>query len=534
MSKNWNIKLNGDGLTSKEIIFNVMKSRGIEDIDRFLNPISSDLLPSTELHNIDKAKNIILNTIENGGRFLIYADVDLDGCCSAAIIYRYLKYYTENIETYINEKKEHGIPSSFDLSKLDNISTVIVVDSINDTPTVYKNILGIGKNLIVLDHHVPTAEIMDIADEICLVSSANNYANPHLSGSGVCWKTVKYIDECTNNEYANLLSDLAAAGIIGDVCDVGINSPENRYICFIGLNNLHNPALKQLVGTYEFTATTVSYSIAPLVNSANRMGHNKKALQFFLSDDISEITNISESLKSYREIQKKEIKKLYEEIIIPQSERQLNNKCLYFMNEGNNTFNGVVAGKAADDFCRPVMVLSKSPDGTSFNGSMRSVGIEDFRGIINNSGYAVCNGHESSAGVTIEVANFFIVYNYIEEQLKDYQFIQQLDVDIKLNPNQITDHLIEQFKKINKISGQGFKPLTVCVDNITNYSVSTMSNGKHLNIKTDGNLSFIKWNISNNDILKEDKIFSAVGTLEINNFRGKTTRQVIMTDYKII
>jgi len=532
MNKQWNVKLNAKGLTAQQIIFNIMTNRGISDIKSFVFPGVENLLPLTSLHNIDTAAGIIKTTIEQKGKFFIYGDVDCDGCSATAIAYHYLRHFTDNVAVYVNQGKVHGIPDDFDVSqKLADVSTVIVLDSINDTPDKYIEILNAGINLIILDHHVPAENILEIKDQICLVSSAVDYPNPELSGAGVTWKMMKYLDSCFNTNYADDLMDLAAMGIIGDICSVGPQSMENRYICSCGFSNIHSNAIKTIVGRYEYTANTVSYSIAPLINSANRFEDNDKAIQLFISDDKLEILRLVGELSEYKQKQRDIVNDLYTRYIIPQSKPQANHKCLFFLLEDTKNFAGVVASKALEQFKRPVLVLTKSPDNTSYDGSMRAVGVADFRALIDNSGLATCKGHELSAGISIPAENVNLLSAYLENELKDITFTQEDDVDVELMPGQITSDLIKQLKLINCVSGKDFGVIKVKVSNVTDYQVTTMSSGKHLNLKLNS-LSFIKWNCPDTQVPSDGRL-SAVGTLD-ESFFGKTrTQQLIMEDYQI-
>ena len=78
---------------------------------------------------------------------------------------------------------------------------------------------------------------------------------------------------------------------------------------------------------------------------------------------------------------------------------------------------------------------------------MRSVGVENFSKIVNESGLGECAGHENSAGIVIPKENFDKFKAYIETQLISLDFTPSVDVsigDYKEEPN---------FKKIlNQIS----------------------------------------------------------------------------------
>ena len=86
---------------------------------------------------------------------------------------------------------------------------------------------------------------------------------------------------------------------------------------------------------------------------------------------------------------------MYVKYIKPQSIKQLDKKCMYFMIEGDSNFTGLLANKAVSDFCKPVIVLHNEKE--AYQGSMRVVGVDDFRAMINSTGLATCEGHEQAA-----------------------------------------------------------------------------------------------------------------------------------------
>ena len=59
---------------------------------------------------------------------------------------------------------------------------------------------------------------------------------------------------------------------------------ENRYIVSKGLEKIHNPTVKKIVGGFEFNSTAISFSIAPIVNASNRMEKNRIVMKAFLED----------------------------------------------------------------------------------------------------------------------------------------------------------------------------------------------------------------------------------------------------------
>lgn len=519
MKKIWNIQADGRSLDNSEIISTIFECRGIDDIDHFLRPNEKDLIPYEKLYNIDKAYNIISDGIDDNKSFWIVADVDVDGCTSGAIIYRYLYNFTHNINISINQGKEHGI-NDFDIKNC-TADIVIIVDSINENEC-YQKFIDANKQVIILDHHI----IPDnFSTDVVLVSSANNYENPELSGAGVVWKFCKYCDYMTLNDYADNLVDLTTCGLIADM--VNVTTPENRYICSEGFKNIHNKGIQKINGSYKFDSQSVSFGIAPLINAAQRMNLNEKALKLFLTDDEDEIKKIIKTLKNAKEEQNEIVFSLMEDIT-EQAESQIDNKVMFFVIDTNASISGLIGNKLISIYQRPIIVLKETDEG--YAGSARGFGIDDFKFVVDSTELAWTGGHENAFGISIDRSNFRPFKEEINEILADFEFEVKQEADIQLNLLQITNELIDSFKTINLISGTGFKPLTVMVSDIVNYKVGNMSGGKHLKIVTD-DITLIKWNFNGDWDEFDGRPISVIGGLNSSFFGRTFTKQIIIDDY---
>ena len=266
-----------------DIIDTILNERQIDNLENFLTPTIDALNSPTDLLNITKAFQIVDNAINKRLKITILADTDCDGICSGAILYRYLNKFTNNIDITINEGKLHGI------EKLEtNCDVLLVVDSINK-PEEYRRFTNHNVQIVVLDHHI-LLDNPDAYSHIALVSSANSYPNPELSGGGVVWQFCRYLDDMWLVDYSEELTDLAACALIADMVDLSV--PENRYICYYGLKHLKNIGIKAILGSYNFDSQAVTFSIASLINACQRMNQNKVALQLFITDLPDKAKNI--------------------------------------------------------------------------------------------------------------------------------------------------------------------------------------------------------------------------------------------------
>lgn len=309
------------GMLENEIVQTIFEQRGIEDVDHFMNPTKEDLLPLDSLYRINEAYERAMSAINNNEHISILADTDLDGITSGTIVTRYLKHFTDNIQIHIDEGKQHGLIGQ-DLSQFEDSDLLIIVDSLDKDVSQYRKLRDMGIDIIILDHHaIKESEPYD--DYVILVSSQRKYENPQLSGAGVVWKFCKYFDETNTTDFADELVDLAASGIIGDM--MSMISPENRYIAKIGLSQKINPCIKKIVGSFDFNSTAVAFSLAPIINAANRIGKNNIALDAFLADDNKQVLAYVKELKKCKELQNEEVSRLLPSVI-KQCEAQTDKK----------------------------------------------------------------------------------------------------------------------------------------------------------------------------------------------------------------
>ena len=527
MIKQLTAKLDGRKMKDDfEIIDAVLESRGIDDVGSFLKPTIDDLVPFEEMKGLDRAYEIIDDAITMGEKFLVLADVDADGCCSNAIITKYLRRCGADVECIINDGKEHGA-EHLDLSLLDDVDVMIIVDSLNNDPDVYKRILDTDTRLVVFDHHLPEQRLFDSNLDFVLVTSAKDYSNDALSGAGVCLKYALYADKMNLTDYADDLWVYGAIGIIADMSDMSV--PENRYIAYRGLAQFRNPMVQKMVGNYTFDSTSVSFSIGPLVNAAMRMHENEKAMNVFLAEDEDEISDLVKDLKDCRERQNAVVAEMLDDLL-EQGEAQLDRKCMFFIieDEIDGEVTGLVGNKLLALYQRPLFIL-KLRDG-QYRGSMRAMGVDNMLEISNSTNLCLCQGHPNAAGAFIDEDKFEQFKVAIEEELKDIEFSINIEADIELAPSQINENLIKQLNAINRISGTGFKPINVLV-RTDDYEVSTFSTKKHLKVIDESGLLIVKWNTDVWKTMKNDKPLVAVGTLSSPCYGRAKYLQLAIDEY---
>lgn len=521
-----------------EIIDAILEERGIQDLDSFLRPTEDDLVPFEKMKGLNEAYQMIDDAITMSEKFLIHEDIDADGVDGGTIITKYLQARGADVVTVMNQGKKHGV-AEFDLSLLNDIDVMIVVDSIDNDPEVYRKILETNTKLCVVDHHLISSELLEANLPFVLVSSANDYPNSELSGSGVALKLVQYFDYMNLESYVDDLGlwMYAAIGICADMCSM--KSLENRYIVYKGLSYYNHPLVKKMVGNYLFDSTSIAFSIAPLVNAAMRTNNNETAKRLFLTDDEDEVNELVNQMKSYKEFQNTIVDDLMEDLMV-QAESQMDKKCMFFMlpDEIDAEVSGLLANKMMSIVQRPLCVLRNiieiDENGEvvkhEVSGSMRACGVTSFKEYIEQTGYGWVAGHENAAGVGFDINEFEDFKVAIEDALKDVEFSTTIIADIEFSPSQINDNLVKQLSALSRISGKDFPAIKVLV-RTDNYEVSTFSTKKHLKVIDESGLLIVKWNCIDWQTMKNDKELVAVGTLSTPKYGKVKYIQLTVDEY---
>lgn len=529
MQKVLTAKLDGRQMKDNfEIIDAILDARGIEDVGSFLHPTEDDLIPFEQLKGVEEAAQIIIDAIDNDGTFMIYFDSDLDGTTSGSLAYRYLKNYTDNVYVYIAKGKQHGL-EGLPLDVLGGVDVLWIVDSISDKSELYQAILDQHTKIVVTDHHKISQSLIDSGVDIHLVSSANDYPNPDLTGAGVTWRLCNVIDYLTLNDYSEELYDLCCAGIIGDMGS--LESKENRYLCHKGLTTLRNPAIKKLIGSYFFDAQSIQFSVAPAVNSLVRTNNNEIAMRMFMTDDEDEIDELVQSAKNAKEEQNSMVDEIIDKLL-EQGKTQFDKRCkVFWITEEYKNLSGLLGNRLLNLYATPLLVVRKNGD--LITGSMRACGLTDFAMMVNETSLASCSGHELAAGFKCKKELFEQFLEVIEDRLSTIEFKTEIEADIELEPWQVTDGLIKQLGALNRISGSGFRPITVLVRS-RDYTVGFMSQGKHLKITdNETGMIFVKWNDGSYKDIPIDGEIVGVGTISTAYYGRTRYTQCVMTDYTV-
>lgn len=556
------------------VLEKVAKIRGIKDINRFLNPTVEEMFDPYLIKNIEEASNRIILALKRGENILASADPDADGVTALAIMFRYLKNYTDKIDYIYGERNDgHGIHEMTKLKenykdvvkderenlseeeikrdlrmkenirKIEECDLLILIDSSsNDTKTCKIIAEEMGKEIIVLDHHAIERE----NPYVLLVNpqqDGDEYPNKFLSGAGVVFKLLQVMEDTLGEVDPFQYMDLVAVGMYADIMRIDVL--ENRFMIMYGLRNIKNVGLARIlkggkVDTFKINCDAIGFTIAPLINGSARMGELKLAIDILLTDDDNEAKKLRLKMQKLNDKRKELQKDIVEQYMKKVDTSQ---KVLIVLDEQSSKgFNGIVSQQLSEAYKRPVIV-GRIHKGTA-SGSFRSYNGFDLKKFLNESGLVKeSQGHPQAGGFVIDESNLTDLIAYIDSNLPDLNEEEPyVTYDVEIDVNDVPDY-VSAMEQLNLLTGNGFPKVIVKVMGISVESVDCIgATQETVKIKTFDSLELIKFKVNDkyaSDIGVFDEI-EAVGKLSINEFyhfglkQKIITNQIVLEDYKAV
>ena len=517
---------------------------GISDVDAYLNPDSIAYQATDMYKNMDVAVNLFNHVKGSVG---IVIDSDLDGACSAAIAYMLcIENGLEDIRIYSHAGKEHGLSDLASQIAMDKLDLLIVPDAGSNDIYQCEELMCIGIDIIILDHHIIEKENKHAVvvnpynsavippmpdDQLELVERIYNgvkvtyTCNTDISGTGVVEKFACALG--SNQSF----KDLVAISLISDICS--LRSPENRKYVYDGLTNPTNPFIKYCL---EYCCNRgvnpegVAFGIAPLANALARSDDQSTKRLFFdaLIGKIEPEAAVK-AMKAVKSKQDYQVKKVVDKLSdgLDTSHKVI----IGFGEPENKSYLGLVANKFCGKYNKPTFLL-RELNSTTWSGSMRSP--IDLLEIINESGLAKCQGHDAAAGITVKKSNLKRFARFLDGLDLDVE--PDIEVAAQIEPNNITRNLANVCVENNILWGKDIsKPLVHCILT-TPQSYVYRNRSTTVKLIQDG-IEFIKFFVSNEEASQfesaQGKSIEVVVSLGLNEYNGQIKPQAIIERYEI-
>ncbi len=398
------------------LIAQLLYNRGVksEEIEPFLsadrrlegNPF---LLP-----DISQAVSRVYKAVLAREKIAVYGDFDVDGVTATVILAEGLSWLGAEVIPYIPDRfnEGHGLKISA-LEKLQSqgANLVITVDCGVTDLTEVKQAQEMGIDVIITDHHIPLGNLPQAVAVIDPKRKDSVYPYPDLAGAGVAFKFLQALFHKDGKE--KWLAKFMDLVVLATVTDLVTLVGENRYLVQEGLRELNNSSrvgIQEMVKLArlrpgELDAEDISWTLGPRLNAAGRMDNASTSYQLLTTQSPEEARLLALELGE----KNAERQKLTKEVLSRAREKLAAKLHLPVLIEGDESYSigviGLVAGKLADEFYKPTIIISLGPE--LCQGSCRSIAefnivsaLEECHDLLTAFG-----GHPLAAGFTVTRQN---------------------------------------------------------------------------------------------------------------------------------
>ncbi len=395
----------------------VLARRGVAltEARTFLNPTLRDLLPDPRrLKDMEAAAARFLVAVDRRQRIAIFADYDVDGGSSAALLLIWLRRMGLSPTLYVPDRIEEGYgPNVAAMSALARDHDLIVcVDcgTLSHEPIA----AATGADVLVLDHHLGGETLPDCVAVVNPNRQDESGDLGYLCAAGVVFlmlvearRQLRAAGQPPGPDLMALL-DLVALATVADVAPlVGAN----RALVRQGLKVMasrQRPGLVALADVARMDSAPSAYHLGfllgPRVNAGGRIGKADLGARLLATEDIDEAMSIAERLDQLN-TERREIEEAVRAAALDQAEqRGLDAPLVWAAGEGwHPGVVGIVASRLKEAANRPAIVIGL--DGNEGKGSGRSVsGIDLGAAIQRLAGEGLLvkgGGHRMAAGLTV-------------------------------------------------------------------------------------------------------------------------------------
>ncbi|MCZ6901467.1 MAG: single-stranded-DNA-specific exonuclease RecJ [Rickettsia endosymbiont of Ixodes persulcatus] len=542
-----------------------LRVKNLEEVENFLIPKIKNLLPDP-FHLLDMAKAVdrTVKAILNNQKICIFADYDVDGATSAALLKNIFRDLNIICDIYVPDRIAEGYgPTPFAMQKIKDNGTelLITVDCGAMAHEALKYARDISLDVIVIDHHIAT-EILPDAVAIVNPNRIDEKSEyKHLAAVGVAFlfatailsnlKKQNYFIKTPQPNLINYL-DLVA---LGTVCDMVKLTGINRAFVASGLKvmqqrqNIGIKTLYDMVGLNEIPKCYhLGFILGPRINAGGRVGKSSLGANLLSTSCSNEASKLAEELEKYNN-ERKVIELLMIEEAMEIALTQQDSSLLFIVKEGwHPGVIGIVAGRLKEKFDKPVAVVALN-DGIG-KASCRSITGIDFGAEIINAktrGLLIAGGgHAMAAGFTVTAEKLQELQEFLNNafriSINKLENYKQVEYDLDLSLNSINLPLMEELSSLEPF-GQGNHEPIFKFDNLFVLKADIVG-GKHIKVLLAPNkqgfgskaLSAIVFNsvgTSFEEVLlspKAKKNIAAIGTLKTNNWQDNYTIQLIIKD----
>ncbi len=380
----------------------------------FLTPKLRDLLPDPhEMHDMEKAAERFLRAVTKTEKIAIFADYDVDGGSSAALLITWLRDMGQTATLYIPDRIDEGYgPNDEAMAALARDHDLIIcVDcgTLSHGPIAAAK----GADVVVLDHHLG-GETLPPAHAVVNPNRQDESGDlGHLCAAAVVFMMLVEANRqlrAAGQTGPDLMAmlDLVALATVADVAPlIGVNRAFVRQgLAVMGQRQrIGLTALADVAGLDQApTSYHLGFLLGPRVNAGGRIGKADLGARLLATNDRHEAEALAAKL-DHLNTERREVEAAVRDLALEQATaRGLDGPLVWAAGEGwHPGVVGIVAARLKEATNRPAIVIGL--DGNEGKGSGRSVSGIDLGAAIQRTAHEGLlikgGGHKMAAGLTV-------------------------------------------------------------------------------------------------------------------------------------
>ena len=547
-----------------EVIARCLVGRDVnlDDIDLFLSPTMKDSMPEPHcLKGMQEAVDTSVQKIIEGGSIGLFADYDVDGASSAALLTRFFKMLDIETILHIPDRVEEGYgPNNIGFSKLKaaGAKLIFTLDCGILAFEVLKKASNDGCEVIVIDHHMAEADLPKAKSIINPNRLDDDSELGELAAVGVCFlflvalnrrlREIGWYDKGLTEPNLLKLLDLVA---LGTVCDVVPLRGLNRAFVSQGLKvigNRSNLGLRILSDLAKIEKKTDAYQLGfvlgPRINAGGRVGLPDAGARLLSSNNPLESLELAKILDANNSTRKEIEALVLEEAILQVETNHLEDSVLVVGGENwHPGVIGIIAARLKEKYNRPACVISLIGD--SGKGSARSVSLWDLgtniMSALQSDLLTAGGGHAMAAGFSIEKQKINLLRDFLcnrfSERVELTGKLPELKLDGVLSVGGVKEDIIKALGVLEPFGSDNPEPIFGLPSVRVTYSSVVGDSHIRCNLKSpDGatlkGIAFRALDTEIGEVLlnHNNANLNVAGKIRENNWQGRNSSQIIIED----
>ncbi len=532
------------------LIARILYNRGVtsaSQADIFLKADKRLCIDPFSLPDMHQAVGRVYKALLSGEKIAVYGDFDADGITATALLVQGLSELGGDVIPYIPHRLYEGYGlkvSALEKLRKQGVTLVITVDTGITAFAEIEKSHKMGLEILVTDHHVPLEELPSANIIVDPKRSDSTCQFIEFAGVGVAFKLLEGLLASGNR--ADLVHSSLELVTLGTIADMSPLVSENRHWVRSGLQLLNKTKRVGLIELMniariergKLTAETVSYQIGPRLNSAGRLDDAGTSYQLLVTQDRVQATMLAMELEEKNKERQRLVAETYDK-----ARRQIledgADRAILMASDADYPAGviGLVAGKLADEFYRPV-VLVKIGDDTC-RGSARSIQEFDIMAALKACHHLLTRygGHARAAGFNAHTRDLQQIQKKLrslaEEQLTGLDLRPHIDIDAEVSLSVFAGGVFEEMRHLEPYGMGNRAPIFLSrkVEVVEQKLVGGQHDHIKLKLKQDG----IVWDTMGfrlgSYVGELARHIDAVYSVEVDNFNGKGQLRLNLLDF---